>query len=163
VLYPCLLRLISRNILIFKSTRGGVRSYERGRFLWRHVRRRLSTICLSWLHCIELTFFTAAWSLIFFIIKNHIYGFHHSLCTFIEDPVGTTVCGVSQEYTFITLGIKLPKILPVTKDIAFTSKSFETLYSGFLTSPNFIGSLVCFMPQVYSVDNVSCNINCLSP
>jgi len=27
VLYPCLLRLISRNILIFGSTRGGVRSY----------------------------------------------------------------------------------------------------------------------------------------
>jgi hypothetical protein len=58
----------------------------------------------------------------------------------------------------MTLGIKLPKILPVTKDITFTSKSFEILYSGFLTSPNFIGSLVGFRPQVYSVDNVSCSI-----
>jgi hypothetical protein len=63
----------------------------------------------------------------------------------------------------MTLGIKLPKILPVTKDITFTSKSFEILYSGFLTSPNFIGSLVGFRPQVYSVDNVSCSINCFSP
>jgi hypothetical protein len=57
-----------------------------------------------------------------------------------------TVCEISQEYTFITLGIKFPKILPVTKDIAFTSKSSEVLYCGLLTSPNLIGSLVCFKP-----------------
>jgi hypothetical protein len=162
VLHPFLLRLISINILIFGSRGSGIRSRGRGRFLWRYVQRRLSTISLSWLNCIELTFFTTAWSLIFFIINNHVYGFHHSLCPFIEDPVGTTVCGVSQKYTFITLGIKLPKILPVTKIIVFTSKSFEILYSGFLTSPNFIGSLVCFRPQVYSVDNVACSVNCFS-
>jgi hypothetical protein len=163
VLHLCLLRLIKRNIFIFGSRGSGIRSRGRRRFFWRHVRRRLSTISWSWLNCIELTFFTAAWSLIFFIINNHVYGFHHILCPFIENPVGTTVCGVSQEYTFITLGIKLPKILPVMKDRAFTSKSFEVLYSGFLTSPNFIGSLVCFRPQVYFVDNVACSVNYFSP
>jgi hypothetical protein len=106
----------------------------------------------------KLIFLPANWSLNFFIINNYIYRFHHSLCSFIEDPVSTTVCGISQEYTFITLGIKFSQILLVTKYITFNSKSFEVLYRGFFTSPNFLGSLVCLRPQVDPVDDMTGNV-----
>jgi len=69
-----------------------------------------------------------------------------------------TVCGTSQEYTFITLGIKLPQILHVTKYIRFTSKSSKVLYRGLFTSPNLIGSLVCLRPQVDPVDDMTCSV-----
>jgi hypothetical protein len=51
-----------------------------------------------------------------------------------------TVGGVPQEYTFITFGIKFTQILPISKNIAFTFKSFEILNCGLLSSPNLIGS-----------------------
>jgi hypothetical protein len=66
-----------------------------------------------------------------------------------------TVCGISQEYTFITLGVKFPHIFPVTKYIIFTSKSFKILHCGFLTSPEFMGSLVCFRPKVDLIDDMT--------
>jgi hypothetical protein len=110
---------------------------------------------ISNFHWSELIFFPATWSINFFIINDDIYGFHHSLCSFIENSVSTTGRGISQKYAFIALRIKFPKILPVTKDIAFTSKGSEILYRGLFTSPNFIGSFACFRPQIDSIDNMT--------
>jgi hypothetical protein len=90
--------------------------------------------------------FPSACCLNFFIINNNIDSLHHSLCSFIEHPISMTICGIPQECAFITFGIKFPKIFPVTKDVAFTSKSSEVLNRGLFTSPNLIGSLVCFRP-----------------
>jgi hypothetical protein len=102
-------------------------------------------------------------SLNFSIINYYIYRFHHSLCSFVKNSVSTTVCGISQEYTFITLGVEFPQIFPVTKYITFTSKSFKILHCGFLTSPDFIGSLVCFRPKVDPVDDMTGSVYNFSP
>jgi hypothetical protein len=66
-------------------------------------------------------------------------------------------------HPFIALRIKYPKILHVTKDIAFTSKGSEIFYRGLFTSPNFIGSLACFRPQIDSVDNMTRSVYSFSP
>jgi hypothetical protein len=74
-----------------------------------------------------------------------------------------TVGGVPQEYTFITFGIKFTQIFPISKNIAFTSKSFEVLNYGLLSSPNLIGSFVGFKTQVDSIDDVASSIDNFFP
>jgi len=74
-----------------------------------------------------------------------------------------TVGGVSQEYSFITFGIKFSQIFSVSKDVALTSKNPEILDCGPLSSPYLIRSLVGFWPQVDSIDNVTGSVDSFSP
>jgi hypothetical protein len=48
------------------------------------------------------------------IINGHIDGLHHCFCSGVIDSVGTTTGGVPQKYAFITFGIKLSQIFPVS-------------------------------------------------
>jgi len=111
----------------------------------------------------RLNFFPLARFPNFFIINYNIDRLHHSLCSFIKHPVSTTVSGVPQKYHFITFGIKFSQILPVSKNIIFTSKNMEVLDCGLISSRNLIGGLVGFLPQVDSIDDVASNVDSFSP
>jgi hypothetical protein len=82
---------------------------------------------------------------------------------FIENPVSTTVGGVSQEYSFITFGIKFSQIFSISKNVAFTSKDPEVFDCGFLSSPYLIRSLVGFLPQVDYIDDVASSVDSFPP
>jgi hypothetical protein len=99
----------------------------------------------------------------FFIINYHIDWIHHSFYSFVKNLVSTTVGGASQEYSFITFGIKFSQIISVSKNITFTSKDLEVLNCGFLSSPYLIRSLVGFWPQIDSIDDVASSVDSFSP
>jgi hypothetical protein len=82
---------------------------------------------------------------------------------FVKNPISTTVGGVPQEYPFITFVIKFSLILPVSKNITFTSKDTEVLDRGLLSSPYLIRSLVGFWPQVHFIVDVASNVDSFSP
>jgi hypothetical protein len=74
-----------------------------------------------------------------------------------------TVGGVSQEYSFITFGIKFSLIFSASKNVALTSKVLEILDCGLLSSPYLIRSLVGFWPLVDSIDDVTSNVDSFFP
>ena len=62
------------------------------------------------------------------IIYDHIYWFHHRLCALVVHSICLAIYEVSSEDPFVTLGIKLPTILPIIENEAFSSKYSEVFH-----------------------------------
>ena len=64
---------------------------------------------------------------------------------------------------FVTLSIKLPKILPIIENVAFASKYSEVFHLWLLFPPDFIWCLFCSCSEENPIPNVTRSVHCFSP